>query len=188
CGNRNLCSTLLCPAPYTKRRDLLPKCATKLDAPYTQDSSVHWNPFAPPVASWPSPYDSKLSSNNGRPLLGGGDCPSTCNVTVSAAEQHTDATMIIALPAPRAVTRPMLFTLATEEFVLCQDSSAPLTTLPLPSRAVAWTCKVCPTAEKVCELGVAVTDATVCAGGGLLSSTRTVTLTVSPTPQHSAPT
>src|SRR5690606_842876 len=147
-----------------------------------------WNPFAPPLRVAPFEYASKSSPKRTAPLAGGGACPCTSRVTVSAAEQHTEAAMIIALPAPRAVTKPMLFTLATEEFVLRQDSSAPLTTLPLSSRAVAWTCKVCPTDANLCESGVTVTDATVCAGGGLLSSTRTVTLTVSPTPQHSAPT
>jgi hypothetical protein len=77
--------------------------------------------------------------------------------------------VIVADPAPAAVTNPVALTVATEPLLLDQVTGRPVSTLPFASLGAAVSCTVCPTL-KLAVVGLTVTDAT-----GIL---ETVTLAV----------
>src|SRR3954463_1831064 len=70
---------------------------------------------------------------------------------------------MVADPAPRAVTRPVLETVATEVAVEPQVTDLPVTGLPLASRAMAVACIVPPTTT-LCEGTETDTVLTIWAG------------------------
>jgi hypothetical protein len=83
---------------------------------------------------------------------------------------------IFALPAPVAVTTPVLFTVATAVFELVHVIVRPLNTLPFASFNTAVACVVCPIV-RLPEPNDTLTDAT---GGGGTATTATVACPVTP--------
>src|SRR6266699_104037 len=67
--------------------------------------------------------------------------------------------VIVAGPAAKAVTRPLLLTVATEVLELVQVTVRPVRMLPLASRSVALSWSVCP-AGTLAVAGLTVTEAT----------------------------
>jgi hypothetical protein len=67
--------------------------------------------------------------------------------------------VIVVLPAAAAVTKPVVDTVAAEEFELPHVTTRPASALPAASLSVAVNCVVCPT-DIVIGLGVTVTVAT----------------------------
>jgi hypothetical protein len=81
--------------------------------------------------------------------------------TVSAVAPTAEAT-ILASPAPRAVTRPVLFTSAAAGLVLYQETEAPGIAVPLASKTCALSSVVLPTAVNVLVSGLASTREGFC--------------------------
>src|SRR6266550_1627267 len=77
--------------------------------------------------------------------------------------------VIVAGPAAKAVTRPLLLTVATEVLELVQVTVRPVRMLPLASRSVAVSWSVCP-AGTLAVAGLTVTEAT----GALATETAAV--------------
>src|SRR6266550_3416468 len=77
--------------------------------------------------------------------------------------------VIVAGPAAKAVTRPLLLTVATEVLELVQVTVHPVRMLPLASRSVAVSWSVCP-AGTLAVAGLTVTEAT----GALATETAAV--------------
>src|SRR6266480_6355997 len=77
--------------------------------------------------------------------------------------------VIVAGPAAKAVTRPLVLTVATEVLELVQVTVRPVRMLPLASRSVAVSWSVCP-AGTLAVAGLTVTEAT----GALATETAAV--------------
>src|SRR6266849_1749698 len=71
--------------------------------------------------------------------------------------------VMVAVPAPRAVTSPVAFTVATAELLVVHVTTRPVSGLPLASRGVAVSWPVCPTG-RLRIAGEMLTDATGTAG------------------------
>ena len=67
--------------------------------------------------------------------------------------------VIVADPAPAAVTNPVALTVATEPLVVDQVTARPINGLPFASLGVAVSCAVCPTL-RLAVAGLTATDAT----------------------------
>lgn len=71
--------------------------------------------------------------------------------------------VIVALPAPRAVTMPVLETVAALVSLLDHVMIDPVSTLPLSSFTVAWSCCVAPCVNEIDEGETVTLAATDCA-------------------------
>jgi len=98
-------------------------------------------------------------------------------VTVPVPLRPSLVAVIVAVPTPWAVTRPVVLTLATPAALVVHVTDRPVRTFPAASRNVVVNCPVCPTV-RLRVLGVTLTDAT--------GASVTVTLAVPLCPSHVA--
>ena len=73
--------------------------------------------------------------------------------------------VIVAEPVATPVTSPLEDTVATDALEVDHVTVRPVSTFPLASRSVAWSCVVCPV-PTVADDGLTVTVATGAGGGG----------------------